>query len=168
MFFKHKVLVKWEIVSRILQIVEVIAIVIASFVVFQIPSQINEWNLSQGNRSTDLLLRLEDRLREGNNRKVISAIENYKPILLENKGVLTKQDLDYYIGDLMSIRDTYEKGLIDCDSAYEWFSNYFDETLENVEVKKYIVDMRKNDENIFRGIEVFRETINNCDQLTVK
>lgn len=164
MFFKHKVLVNWEIVSRIFQIVEVIAIVVASFVVFQIPDQIREWNLNQSSRSTDLLLRLEDRLRDGNNRKIVTAIENNKPILFKNKGLMTTQNLDYYLNDLMSISDLYGKGLIDCDSAYSWFSNYFEKTLNNKEVLGYINESRLIDLNNLGGLEDFYKIIKSCDQ----
>lgn len=153
----------WERFSKFLQIIQTFSVVIALIVVIQIPGQINEWKSNQTNRSTDLLLRLEDRLRENNNEKIISAIEKNKPILIENKGVLSRQDLDYFLNDLLSINDIYNKELIDCNSIYMWFSDYLDQTIKNKEVINYIFEKRKTDENSFRGLEEFTDEINKCN-----
>ena len=163
MFKKKFKMPKWEKISHIVVIIQTLVSIVGLYVIFQVPAQIKEWNLTQNNRSVDILLSLENRLRDSNNKKIITAIERKKPIFIENNGENTSQDVDYLLNDLMSISDIYDRGLRDCNSIYSWFSTYFDEILSNPEIRKYISDQRKINSENFGGLDEFSNEINQCE-----
>lgn len=150
---KFKKIFRWECVEKALRVIEVIAIVSAACIIFNIPGQIKEWENSQGNRSLDLLLKLEDKMGDGNNEKIFNYIDNNKPILIQNKGTLTEDDMDYYLSNLTSIAWAYENNLISSDDLYTWFSEYLIKTCENKEVQTYLLKIRKIDPAYYMGID---------------
>jgi hypothetical protein len=133
---KLKKIFHWEYVERTLRIIEVSAIVVASFIIFQIPHQIKEWENARGERSLNVLFQLETKLISAKNREIYNSIEKNKPLLTENKGKFSTEDLDFYLNDIMSIVDAKDRNLIDLKDIYDWFSNYFIKTYHNTVVSQ--------------------------------
>lgn len=145
--------ITWAMFDRFLRVLEVVAMVVAATIVLQIPGQMNEWRSSQEGRSMDLLLRLESKLNSGNNYKIALAIDKYKPILRQNKGPYSTDDLDQYLNDLTSVSDAYQRELISSESLNNWFSDYFVKVDKNKEVRDYLIQIRKDDPEYYTGID---------------
>jgi hypothetical protein len=77
----------------------------------------------------------------------IEAIEE-KPILKDNGGQFSNTQMDWYLGDLETVCDTYEEGLLSEDELCGSFSAYAQEAEDNSEVKKYL----KDNSNFFSGL----------------
>lgn len=127
---------------------------------FQAVSQIKEWNNVQEDRKFSTLFRLEDRLLNSTNQSIYSATEHNKPILKDNGGKFSTDDLDQYLNDLTSIESAYDRKLIDMSSAYEWFAEYFEMASQNKEVNDYLASIRKESPDYYDGFEAFSSEIN--------
>lgn len=155
-----KKLLSWKYISRVLKIVEVVAVVAAAVVIVEIPKQLNEWENGQNNRAFDQLIKLDGILSQGTDRKITSALDKDQPILIENGGTFSSNELDNYLNDIYSIYDAYNRGIISGDDVYTWFSDYLAETVENKEVIKYLNYIRTDSPDYYRGLEDFVGEIN--------
>ena len=162
---KWKKYVNWPYFERLLRVIEVVAVILASCVVFQIPGQISEWRNSQENRSMDLLLRLESKLDSGTNYKISLLIDNKQPILVQNKGKFSTNDLDQYLSDVTSVCDAYQKGLISINSLSDWFYDYLIKIGNNQEIQDYLRTIRQEDKDYFSGIDYAIKDINNLNKI---
>jgi hypothetical protein len=147
----------WPNIDHALRIIEVCAIVVAASVMWQIPHQIKEWENVQGERSLNVLLQIDAKLKSGKNRQIYNTIKKNKPILTENKGKFSTEDLDYYLDDITSIADAEDRKLIKLGDIYNWFEDYFISIHNNMEIRKYLSDIRKDSPDSYEGLE---ETIN--------
>lgn len=158
-FFKS-----WSFYERVLRVLEVIFIALAALVILQIPRQIREWEYSQENRSLDVLFRLEDRMLNKTNQQIFITIENGGP-LLKPPGKFTSDELDLYLDDLMSIEDAYSRNLIDIESTYSWFYDYFYFTSRNPEIKEYLKIIREKNSDYYG---VFEEIVEKLEEYRKK
>lgn len=103
------------------------------------------FQLKEGNRAARLTnyITLTDQFFNRKNTQIISAIENAKPILSENKGAFTDEDLDNYLGDFETIYTAFQEGLLSEKQLCVSFSYYLERTEGNVEIKDYIASSRK-------------------------
>jgi len=148
---------EWKYFDRILKIIEVSAVLLASIFTYltvkQIPVQIKEWQNSQDSRAMSLLLKMDDKLQQGIDYKISLAINKNNPLLIKNHGKFTEDDLDVYLGDLSSVSDMYQKKLISMDDLYKWFSDYIIKSYENKEIQEYLGKIRTEDESYFKDID---------------
>ncbi|MGD0335828.1 MAG: hypothetical protein ABSB18_01825 [Candidatus Omnitrophota bacterium] len=144
--------IKWTIVEKILRIIEVIAVVAAAII---IPLQIHESQNNQEDRSFSMIIRLDEKLKQGANREILYTISKNKPILKENGGKFESYELDCYLDDLDSIEDAFLRKIIDKDATYDWFSDYIIKTFKNKEIAGYLLKIRKEDPQYFLGLEKF-------------
>lgn len=79
------------------------------------------------------------------NTGIINAIENDKPILIENQGQYTDAQLDNYLGDFDDIENAYQEGLLNESDFCDSFSYYVQITDGNAEIQKYIAEVNKVD-----------------------
>jgi hypothetical protein len=82
------------------------------------------------------------------NAGIIKAIQNDKPILVENGGSYSDVDLDKYLGAFNAIELVYRDGFLSDDHLCASFSFYIKEVNKNDEVKKYVAKYP----NFFTGI----------------
>jgi hypothetical protein len=82
------------------------------------------------------------------NLGIIEAIEEKKSILKGNGGQFSSTQMDKYLGDLETVYDVYEEGLLSEEELCGSFSAYAQEAEDNSEVKKYLTD----NSNFFSGL----------------
>ena len=88
---------------------------------------------------------------------IIEAIENKKPILKSATGDFSTAQLDKYLGDLQTIDDVYQEGLLTEEELCGSFSVYIQETEANQEVKDYL----KANAKYFSGLPHLFATVDN-------
>jgi hypothetical protein len=91
------------------------------------------------------------------NAGIINAIQNDKPILVENGGSYSDVDLDKYLGVFDTIELVYRDGFLSDDHLCDSFSFYIAEANKNSEVKKYLARYP----NFFGGIRNLLPVIHN-------
>jgi hypothetical protein len=143
----------WQYLERFLRIAEVCAIAVAAYVIFQIPNQIKEWENVQSERCLNVLLQFDGKLKSVKNRQIYNTIKKNKPLLTENKGKFSTEDLDFYLDDITSIVDAEDRKLIKLEDIYNWFEDYFVSTHNNKEIRKYLSDIRKDSPDSYEGLE---------------
>jgi hypothetical protein len=82
------------------------------------------------------------------NLGIIEAIETKTPILRSNGGQFSSTQMDKYLGDLETVYDVFEEGLLSEDELCGSFSVYDQEAEGNSEVQKYL----KDNSNFFSGL----------------
>lgn len=150
---KLKDIFDWKYFERVLRIIEVCAIVVAASIILQIPHQMKEWENVQSERCLNVLLQLDAKLKSAKNRQIYYTLKKNKPLLTENGGKFSTEDLDFYLDDITSIADAEDRKLIKLEDIYNWFEDYFVSTLNNKEVRKYLSDVRKDSPDSYEGLE---------------
>lgn len=72
------------------------------------------------------------------NSGIISAIDEGQPLLVSNKGKFTENQLDRYLGDFVTIYDSYKQGFLTEHQLCSSFSYYITKAWQNQEIEKYI------------------------------
>ena len=150
---------KWESFSHFLRFIEVVAIVGGViFAGYQLRDLRN-------NQSAQFMLEFNQALSSPINTKIIFALENNKPIFIENGGEFTTADIDNYLGNYELLNNTYQVGLISNDMLYNGFSYDIVKTYQNTEIKNYLAEIRKNenDEFLFAGFEQLAKNLENIN-----
>jgi hypothetical protein len=75
---------------------------------------------------------------DSSNAGIIKAIEDNKPVLVENGGSYSGVDLDKYLGAYDAIALVYRDGFLSDDHLCSSFSFYIEEANKNSEVTQYI------------------------------
>jgi hypothetical protein len=88
---------------------------------------------------------------------IINAIQNNKPILVENGGSHSNVDLDKYLGAFDTVALVYRDGFLSDDHLCSSFSYYVDEASKNSEVQKYLAEYP----NFFVGLRSLIPVIKN-------
>lgn len=141
-------------VKEVLVLIGIIATIVAAVIaVISYCYQRNEWTLQSEGRTYDLLSHINDKLTNGNNKKIAKLIEDEKPILKENGGKFTSDDLEAYLNDLSDLSDVYGRKLVDLCSIDSWFSDYFSSLDKNTEVKNYITKYREKGSTYYSGLD---------------
>jgi hypothetical protein len=91
------------------------------------------------------------------NAGIINAIQNDKPILIENGGSYSDVDLDKYLGAFDTIELVHRDGFLSDDHLCDSFSFYIEEANKNSEVKKYLAEYP----NFFGGIRNLLPVVKN-------
>jgi|SRR3989344_3852784 len=139
--------IEWKSLEKILRIIEVIAII--SGVIFAM-IQIRDLRNDQ---SAQLMLEFNRSLSEDTNSRLITAIENNNPILKIHGGEFTTTDIDHYLTIYELLNNVSEVGLITDDMLYNGFAYDIIKTFKHQEIKNYLFDIRKEDNNFFVGFE---------------
>ena len=87
--------------------------------------------------------------------KVRKTIESKKPIFKSKGGECTEQDIEDYIGYFDMLFGFSEQGILDFKITDDNFGGYVEEAYINKEIRKYIVDLRRemNEEELYTGFE---------------
>lgn len=95
--------------------------------------------------------------------KVRAAIENNKPILRENQGTLTDQDLDDYLGMFEMMDGLRARQILDEQLLNENFCTFIQEAYQNKEVMQYVARVQKDlkSSDIYSGFESLAQSVCN-------
>ena len=87
------------------------------------------------------------------NQQIYNTIKKNKPLLTENNGKFSTEDLDLYLDDITNIVEAEGRKLIKLEDIYNWFEGYFISTHNNKEIRKYLSDIRKDSPDSYEGLE---------------
>jgi hypothetical protein len=104
------------------------------------------------------MIKFNDQLSTPTNARLISALENNKPIFKENGGEFTSTDVDLYLSEYELLNNVWDDGLISDEMLYNAFSYSTIKTTDNVEIKAYLQQERKTDSLIFAGFQRLAES----------
>ncbi len=135
----------------VLSLVQTVAIIVA------LMFSVQGFKASQAQMSAETMIKFDDRLNSPTDRKIWIAIAHDRPILKENKGKFSTDDLDDFLGDLQTLADAYELKVIDLDTTCAEFSDQVYKTLKDPEIAAYLAKVRREDDMYFRGIEDLKD-----------
>jgi hypothetical protein len=149
----------WKNFNRVITSTQFLILVFGIiFTVFQIQDIKN----NQLNRKNDLSIRYYDRLNTSINQQIQLAIEHNRPILTENKGKFTDDQLDDYLGDLHDVGWDLSSGLLDGDTVCSTFSDLSKNASQNQEIQIYITKIRKDNPTYFLGFDTLYNFTKSC------
>lgn len=119
--------------------------------------QIEDFKNSQNNREVEYVLNFDDRLNSGTNYRLGLAVDKNRPILQNNSGNFTTDDLDLFLGVYNQLSDVYDKGLISQGLLYSNFSYGLMRAYQNEEIQEYLKKIRTEDESYFQGFDILGE-----------
>jgi len=96
-------------------------------------------------------------LNDSSNAGIIHAIQNNKPVLVENGGSYSEVELDKFLGAFDTIALVHRDGFLSDDHLCSSFAFYIEEANKNSDVKKYLAEYP----NFFNGIRGLLPVINN-------
>jgi hypothetical protein len=96
-------------------------------------------------------------LNDSSNAGITHAIQNNKPVLVENDGGHSEVELDKFLGAFDTIALVYRDGFLSDDHLCSSFAFYIEEANKNSDVKKYLAEYP----NLFNGIRGLLPVINN-------
>ena len=82
------------------------------------------------------------------NAGIIHAIQNNKPVLVENGGSYSEVELDKFLGAFDTIALVYRDGFLSDDHLCSSFAFYIEEANKNSDVKEHLAEYP----NFFEGI----------------
>jgi hypothetical protein len=124
--------------------------------------QINKFEFEKQDTTLNDLLKLEDRIYDGNHGKsrTISRRITHGEKIVDNN-MIDQDDLDEYISSLSNIYITYKEGLITKDEVNDWFSDTLLDASNNKEVQDYLSIIRKNDNQAYlyfdKGVQLMNK-----------
>lgn len=149
-FFKK---LNWTHTERTLRFIEVAAIIVG--VIFAMVQIRDVRNM----QSAQLMLDFNNQLNSDTNSKIITDIENGEPVLKENSGNFTSNDVDKYLSTYELLYNTYDAGLITGNMLYSGFSYDIIKTYDNQEIQTYLKKVRVDNKNIFAGFEALAQSL---------
>lgn len=106
--------------------------------------------------NADFLLRFNREFFDNEtNQKIITAIEENKPLLKENGGEFTCYQVDDYLGYYEMMAHYEKKSFIDFEMIDEMFGHYISLAWQSNEINKYIAQLRNetNDARYYKPFE---------------
>lgn len=144
---KLKLMIKWTQCERILRVIEVFAVVIGIiFAGIQVKAM-------RDMQSAQLMLEFNTSLDNGNNAKIIEAIEKNEPLLQDNGGLFSSPDIDRYLSTYELLSNAWVFGLINDTMLYNAFNYDLTKTYKNKEIRSYLAEIRKENPLFFAGFE---------------
>jgi hypothetical protein len=140
---------------RILEVAAIVGgVIFAAF-------QLSDFRYTQ---SAQFMLQFNQELSTSKNSQLAEAIENNQPVFITNGGKFTTADVDNYLTNYELLNSTFQAGLIDNDMLYNGFSYDLVKTYRNPEIKSYIDQIRKtnNDNQLFAGFEQLAKAVQNA------
>lgn len=115
--------------------------------------QKNEWRQNRFSNEYNILSNIDSKLEKDKNREITKKMENNEIILIENGGIISRDDLEIYLNDLSDIPDVYQRGLVNLCDIDQWFGDYFKLYSRNEEIKKILEEYRIEDANYYYGLD---------------
>jgi hypothetical protein len=156
----RKWLEKWSVIgAALVTIVGFPLLIVSLWFAYRVDSVISEQlgeikKIAQSENSIALNTMI---FNDPSNAGIINAIQNGKPILVENGGSYSNVDLDKYLGAFDTIELVYRDGFLSDDHLCDAFSFYIEEANKNDEVKKYLAKYP----NFFDGIRNLLPVVRN-------
>lgn len=138
---------KWKVIERVL-------ILLGTSVAFT--GLFFNWNEIRNlrlNESADIVLRLDEHFNTPTTLKIIETIEDGEPLLREHGGNFERWQIDSYLGMYETLYDLYSHNLIDEGMLYSAFSYNLENAYRNVEISGYVLELQKDDVDVFGGFQ---------------
>lgn len=135
-------------------IIEFVVFLGALTTIFSFFYQRKEWVDNEQSRQYSMLQQIDDKLNSNDDKRITSLLQNKKPVLKNNGGEFSEDDLGNYLNDLSSVSDVYQRKLVDLCSINEWFSGYFTYIKQSPEVNSYIQKIRLKDKEYYLGLDL--------------
>jgi hypothetical protein len=120
-------------------------------------------NKVRGQSNADFILRLNREFfyESQTNRNLVKAIEKHEPVLKENHGEFDEYDIYGYLRYFEMIERFIDAGIVSFDLVDEMFGAYIARAWENVEIRSYVVWIRKErkDDRYFEHFEQLAKDI---------
>jgi hypothetical protein len=143
---------KWEFWLRVMTIIQFLVVVgVGTYLT------VAQMRCSQNNLYADTMFKFDDKLSNGINYKITIAIEDKKPLLKEHGGSFNEDDLQGFLGVYDQLYDVYKMGLINKKLIYEDFSHDLLLANNNQEIRKYLIEVRKEGADFYRGLNKLAE-----------
>ena len=117
---------------------------------------VNSWTLSLlqkdyqtnlSDKSASYILRFDELLNSGTNLKVRKAIANNKnPLMSENGGKFSIDDIDGYLGVFEEMDSAYRAHLISTEMLYNSFSYDIIQAADNSDIRQYFTEITDPDD----------------------
>jgi len=151
----------WDYVSRSLMALEIISIITGLYFIWvQLKNIVDNQKLSFDQASTEQNIReiqfLKDFKKElttGVNYQIYTSLVHGKPILRENGGTFTTDDLKEYLSVFNELSFVSGKGFIDGSVIWSFFYYYIAYTFENKEIQTYLKLLREYSPGRFGGLD---------------
>lgn len=149
--------IKWDYVKRLMDLFQFFIVVLGvTFSVYQINDMFN----NQLSRKNQLSIFYYDRLNSGINNKISIAIENGTPILKR----FNYYEIDDYLNDLHGVGEVLNRGLLDSEIVCSDFSDIAIKAYKNIEIQRYLMEVRKEDEGYFQDFDnLYEFLVSSCD-----
>ena len=106
---------------------------------------------------------LYDKIREGSNKGIGIALDYKQPILVDQKGLYTEDNLDEFLGVLHDVGlNLYQKRL-DGDDVCSSFYDIGIKAWENEEIQEYLIKIRKEDQTYFLAFDNLHDFLESCE-----
>jgi len=146
----NKKLGTWEITSRVFTVIQFLMILLSAFLIV---TQIKEIGLNRSDKYMQYTSKFASELDTGRNYSILLDIDHNKPILRENGGLYSDNDLDAFLGAFNDLNDTFNSGLISGELVYNNFSDALIDTYKNHEVQQYLAKIRIKNSEYFQGFD---------------
>ena len=104
-------------------------------------------------RAIQVAMYADQQLNSGSSVKIRHAIEKRRPILEENGGAFTREELSDYLDIFEALSDAYDRGQISRELLYIWHSYAIARAYEKEEIKRFVAEERKEDPDFYTGFE---------------
>ena len=125
----------------------------------QLDTMKKEIDANRASRSADFIFRFDDGIYRSSLSQIRIAIESGKPILKEDGGKFTADDLERYLDIYETMHDVFKEGLMSenmIDSAY---GHVLEKAYHNAEIQMYLAKIRKQDPDFYSGFEELAKLI---------
>lgn len=148
---------KWVTVKKIMDIIQFVIVVGGvGFAVHQV-SDLTHQKLG---RENELSLMYYDRLSTGKNEEIRLAVLNEENIFQR----FSLDQINNYLNFLSDVGDRLEKGLLDEKIICNDFYDITESTYSDPMIREYIIDIQKDDQSYFAGINYLHKFMqNDCE-----
>jgi hypothetical protein len=124
-----------------------------TYSVYLVREQTIDIENTKSNRSADFIFRFNDRLEKPPYGELRLAIASGEPILKEQGGKFTEEDLEGYLDLWEGLHDLYVKGLISKDMFYNSYSYDIEKAYDNPEVQAFVKESQKESPEFYTGFQ---------------
>ncbi len=144
----------WQYIARILTILQIISIIAGlTFIGVQLKNIAYNQRLDQALREIEFLREFKKELTDGINNQIYVTIVKGGPILKQNGGKFSDEELKEYISLFNQLGFVAGKQFIDGRTIYSFFYFYIAHTYEDKEIQAYLKILRVDSPDRYSGLD---------------
>ena len=136
-------------IERLGSIASIVTIIGFPLAIYQLWDLVEQRSL----RALQIAMHADQQLASPSQLRIKHAIQKGRPILEENGGKSTREELSDYLDTFEAIADAQERRLATRDVIYIWHGYAIARAFENSEVRKFIAEERREDPDFYTGFE---------------